>query len=216
MSPPKVVGVYLYGQLINNTTPTDLVLTITNILRNHGVVNKFVEFHGSGLAMLSLADRATIANMAPEYGATCGFFPIDKETIKYLKNTGRGQNHCLIVEEYAKEQGLWYDYNELSQIKKLYNEEIDLDISKIHSVLAGPKRPQDKVLLSNVHKKSIEVIKESNNNLELKQSKKLNNGDIVLAAITSCTNTANPYLMIAAGLLAKNAYEKRLIQKKMG
>ena len=213
MSPPKVVGVNLHGKLSGNATPTDLVLTITNILRKHGVVNKFVEFYGSALTALSLADRATIANMAPEYGATCGFFPIDKETIKYLKNTGREKNHCLIVEKYAKEQGLWYDYNESTRIKKLYNEEIDLDISKINSVLAGPKRPQDKVLLTDVHKKSMEIIKEANNDVELKQFKNLNNGDVVLAAITSCTNTANPYLMIAAGLLAKNAYEKGLSKK---
>ncbi|MBV68807.1 MAG: aconitate hydratase AcnA [Pelagibacterales bacterium] len=213
MSPPKVVGVNLHGKLSGNATPTDLVLTITNILRKHGVVNKFVEFYGSALTALSLADRATIANMAPEYGATCGFFPIDKETIKYLKNTGREKNHCLIVEKYAKEQGLWYDYNESIRIKKLYNEEIELDISKINSVLAGPKRPQDKVLLTDVHKKSMEIIKEANNDVELKQFKNLNNGDVVLAAITSCTNTANPYLMIAAGLLAKNAYEKGLSKK---
>ncbi len=213
MSPPKVVGVNLHGKLSSNATPTDLVLTITNILRKHGVVNKFVEFYGSALTTLSLADRATIANMAPEYGATCGFFPVDRETIKYLKNTGRDQDHCLIVEKYAKEQGLWYDYSESTSVKKLYNEEIDLDISKINSVLAGPKRPQDKVLLTNVHKKSMEVIKEANNDLELKQFKNLNNGDVVLAAITSCTNTANPYLMIAAGLLAKNAYEKGLSKK---
>ena len=213
MSPPKVVGVNLHGKLSGNATPTDLVLTITNILRKHGVVNKFVEFYGSALTALSLADRATIANMAPEYGATCGFFPIDKETIKYLKNTGRDKNHCLIVEKYAKEQGLWYDYNESTRIKKLYNEEIELDISKINSVLAGPKRPQDKVLLTDVHKKSMEIIKEANNDVELKQFKNLNNGDVVLAAITSCTNTANPYLMIAAGLLAKNAYEKGLSKK---
>ncbi len=214
MSPPKVVGVYLHGQLINNTTPTDLVLTITNILRKHGVVNKFVEFYGPGLGTLSLADRATISNMAPEYGATCGFFPIDNETIKYLKNTGRDKSQCLLVEKYAKEQGLWYDYSELSQTKKLYNEEIELDVSKIHSVLAGPKRPQDKVLLTDVHKKSNEVIKESNASSKAIKLKKINDGDVVLAAITSCTNTANPYLMIAAGLLAKRAWEVGLTKKK--
>ena len=106
MSPPKVVGVNLYGQLLDNATPTDLVLTITNVLRKHGVVNKFVEFYGPALSSLTLADRSTIANMAPEYGATCGFFPIDKETIKYLKNTGRDQDHCLIVEKYSKARSL--------------------------------------------------------------------------------------------------------------
>ncbi|MDC3024366.1 aconitate hydratase AcnA [Alphaproteobacteria bacterium] len=213
MSPPKVLGVNLKGQLKHNTTPTDLVLTITNILRKHGVVNKFVEFYGKGLKNLSLADRATIANMAPEYGATCGFFPIDKETIKYLKNTGRDQNHCLLVKKYAVEQGLWYDYERPLAEKKLYNEEIEIDISNINPVLAGPKRPQDKVLLSEVHKKSIETIIASNIISNKAKSKTLNNGDVVLAAITSCTNTANPYLMITAGLLAKNAVEKGLSKK---
>ena len=213
MSPPKVVGVNLHGKLTGNATPTDLVLTITNILRSHGVVNKFVEFHGEGLNSLTLADRATIANMAPEYGATCGFFPIDAETIKYLKSTGRDASHCLIVEKYAKEQGLWYDYNKESKIQRLYNEEIELDISKIRSVLAGPKRPQDKVLLADVYKRSIEVVREANVDSKAQKSKKLNNGDVVLAAITSCTNTANPYLMIAAGLLAKKAFEKGLSKK---
>ena len=172
MSPPKVVGVNLCGKLKNNATPTDLVLTITNILRTHGVVNKFVEFHGPSLAFLSLADRATIANMAPEYGATCGFFPIDEETIKYLKNTGRDQSHCSMVEKYAKEQNLWYEYNEVSQNKLLYNEEIDIDISKIQPVLAGPKRPQDKVLLNKVHEKSLSIIKEE---AILDETKKLEN-----------------------------------------
>ena len=213
MSPPKVVGVNLHGKLTGNATPTDLVLTITNILRSHGVVNKFVEFHGEGLNSLTLADRATIANMAPEYGATCGFFPIDAETIKYLKNTGRDESQCLIVEKYAKEQGLWYDYNKESEIHRLYNEEIELDISKVHSVLAGPKRPQDKVLLADVYKRSIEVVKEANVESKVQRSKNLNNGDVVLAAITSCTNTANPYLMISAGLLAKKAFEKGLSKK---
>ena len=213
MSPPKVVGVNLCGKLKNNATPTDLVLTITNILRTHGVVNKFVEFHGPSLAFLSLADRATIANMAPEYGATCGFFPIDEETIKYLKNTGRDKSHCSMVEKYAKEQNLWYEYNEVSQKKLLYNEEIDIDISKIQPVLAGPKRPQDKVLLNKVHEKSLSIIKEEAILDETKKTGKLKNGDIVLAAITSCTNTANPYLMIAAALLAKKAFEVGLLTK---
>ena len=213
MSPPKVVGVNLCGKLKNNATPTDLVLTITNILRTHGVVNKFVEFHGPSLAYLSLADRATIANMAPEYGATCGFFPIDEETIKYLKNTGRDKSHCSMVEKYAKEQNLWYECNEVSQNKILYNEEIDIDISKIQPVLAGPKRPQDKVLLNEVHEKSLSIIKEEALLDETKKPGKLKNGDIVLAAITSCTNTANPYLMIAAALLAKKAFEVGLLTK---
>ena len=214
MSIPKVVGVNLNGKLKENTTPTDLVLTITNILRNHGVVNKFVEFHGEGLKNLSLADRATISNMAPEYGATCGFFPVDEETIKYLRNTGRSETQCAMVETYTKEQGLWLNSNQSSYTKDfLYNEKINIDISKIEPVVAGPKRPQDKVLLSEVHLKSSKDIGEKIKMPEVKKEGKINNGDVVLAAITSCTNTANPYLMIAAGLLAKKACDLGLSKR---
>ena len=214
MSIPKIVGVNLYGKLKENTTPTDLVLTITNILRNHGVVNKFVEFYGSGVSNLSLADRATISNMAPEYGATCGFFPVDKETIKYLRNTGRSETLFSMVEAYAKEQKLWLDNQDTSYPSNFsYNENIDIDVSSIEPVLAGPKRPQDKVLLSEVHIKSAKEIGESNLKPEHKREKKINSGDVVLAAITSCTNTANPYLMISAGLLAKKACELGLSKR---
>ena len=214
MSIPKVVGVNLYGKLKESTTPTDMVLTITNILRKHGVVNKFVEFYGAGLSTLSLADRATISNMAPEYGATCGFFPVDKETIKYLRNTGRSERQCSIVEKYAKEQKFWLDNKDTEYTNNFsYNENINIDISTIEPVLAGPKRPQDKVLLSEVHIKSAKEINEKNKDLKFKKEKEIKNGDVVLAAITSCTNTANPYLMIAAGLLAKNASELGLSKK---
>ena len=211
MTIPKVIGVNLFGRLKEGTTPTDLVLTITNILRKHGVVSKFVEFYGSALNSLTLADRATISNMAPEYGATCGFFPIDLETIKYLKNTGRTSYQCAVVETYAKEQGLWHDENN----KLTYNETIDIDISLIDPVIAGPKRPQDKVLLSKVYIKSAENIRYNDIQLSSKSSGKVKNGDIVLAAITSCTNTANPYLMIASGLLAKKAHELGLVRNDL-
>ena len=214
MSIPKVIGVNLNGELREDATPTDLVLTLTNILRNHGVVNKFVEFYGTGLGSLTLADRATIANMAPEYGATCGFFPIDERTINYLKSTGRSKDHCSIVETYAKEQKLWSDCSEYEKDNCLnYNENIVIDISKIEPVVAGPKRPQDKVRLSEVHINSAKEISKSSTKDENFDKRKVNNGDIVLAAITSCTNTANPYLMVAAGLLAKNACKFGLKKK---
>ena len=214
MSIPKVIGVNLNGELREDATPTDLVLTLTNILRNHGVVNKFVEFYGTGLRSLTLADRATIANMAPEYGATCGFFPIDERTINYLKSTGRSKDHCSIVETYAKEQKLWSDCSEYEKDNCLnYNENIVIDISKIEPVVAGPKRPQDKVRLSEVHINSAKEISKSSTKDENFDKRKVNNGDIVLAAITSCTNTANPYLMVAAGLLAKNACKFGLKKK---
>jgi len=214
MSIPKVIGVNLHGELREDSTPTDLVLTLTNILREHGVVNKFVEFYGTGLGSLTLADRATIANMAPEYGATCGFFPIDEKTIKYLESTGRSSEHCSIVESYAKEQKLWSNFSEYEKKSYLYyNENIDVDISKIEPVVAGPKRPQDKVRLSEVHINSAKNINKSSFKKNHLENRKVYDGDIVLAAITSCTNTANPYLMIAAGLLAKNACKLGLEKK---
>ena len=214
MTIPKVVGVNLKGKLNENSTPTDLVLTITNILRSHGVVNKFVEFYGPGLSSLSLADRATISNMAPEYGATCGFFPIDQKTIKYLRDTGRNEKHCSLVEIYAKEQRLWIENTNGSITSDfLYNENITIDISTIEPVLAGPKRPQDKVKLSEVHSKSLSELNNFNDKSKSIKKNNIKNGDVVLAAITSCTNTANPYLMISAGLLAKKAYEIGLRKK---
>jgi len=207
---PEVVGFEIKNKLSEGTTATDLVLTIVQMLRQEGVVGKFVEFYGDGLKNLSLADRATIANMAPEYGATCGYFPIDEETLKYLKFSGRDQHTISLVEKYSKEQGLWAD-NNISFTKTL-----DLDLSKVVPSISGPKRPQDKVLLSgssksfmtsfekNTNKKNIEEEAVSGENFKLKD------GNIVIAAITSCTNTSNPNVLIGAGLLAKKAVEKGL------
>lgn len=196
---PEVVGVRLIGKLSPIATATDMVLSVTQMLRAHGVVGKFVEFLGPGINSLSLADRATLANMAPEYGATCGFAPIDSETIAYMQLTGRSDHQCKIVEAYAKAQGLWSDDN------AIYTETLDFDLSGVEPCLAGPKRPQDKVLLSDVSKVSA--------NEKRTASAEVQNGDVVLAAITSCTNTSNPKVMIAAGLLAKAANARGLRAK---
>ena len=203
---PDVVGVRLKGSLPEGATATDLVLTLTNMLRAHGVVNKFVEYFGSGLKSLPLATRATVANMAPEYGATCGFFPIDEETIKYLHLTGRAESHIKIVEEYAKKQHLWCDSN----IEPEYTDILELDLSKVEPSLAGPKRPQDRVSLKNVAGDfdKFASATEKGQNTDI-----VKNGDVVIAAITSCTNTSNPYVLIAAGLLAKKAVELGLGKK---
>ena len=204
MKIPEVVGVKLYGSLNEGVTATDLVLTITELLRKKGVVGKFVEFFGSGLDELGIADRATIANMAPEYGATCGFFPIDKETCRYLEFTGRDYKH---VEVYAKAQGMWRD----STTKDLlYKDILELNLSDVESSMSGPIRPQDRVklnLVSDVTKKFI------GNNLGSRDKNTILNGDVAIAAITSCTNTSNPSVMIAAGLLAKKAVELGLEKK---
>ncbi|CAG7588507.1 MAG: aconitate hydratase AcnA [Candidatus Midichloria sp.] len=214
---PEVVGMKLTGTLKEGVTATDLVLTITNMLRAKGVVGKFVEFYGNGLADLSLANRATIANMAPEYGATCGFFPIDAETLKYLALTGKSKEHLELVEAYAKEQGLWYNPDE--QIK--FNEVLELDLSTVEPTIAGPKRPQDGIRLAEAPANFRQSLPDLNKN-EANIGKKfpvgdgkysLSNGDIVIAAITSCTNTSNPYVMIGAGLLARNAVQKGLSSK---
>ncbi len=209
---PNVVGCKLLGKLREGTTATDLVLTITEMLRKKGVVGKFVEFFGKGLNFLTLADRATISNMAPEYGATCGFFPVDNETINYLRSTARPNKLIKLVEKYYKAQGMWRYSNSPDPI---YTDVLEIDISSVQPSLAGPKRPQDRVLLSDVKKsfKSAEEAFLSNkkNNKKLNSAKvsgtnyKLSNGDVVIAAITSCTNTSNPAVMLGAGLLAKNA-----------
>ena len=210
---PEVIGFELTNKLPEGTTATDLVLTIVKILRDKGVVGKFVEFYGSGLKNLSLADRATIANMAPEYGATCGFFPIDDETLKYLKFSGRENHTVNIVESYAKEQGLWASENiEFSDVVKL-------DMSTIVPTISGPKRPQDKVLLTGAkisfEKNFKEITKRHVENTSKVSGAdfKLKDGSIVIAAITSCTNTSNPNVLIGAGLLAKRAIEKGLKTK---
>ena len=198
MNIPEVIGFELKGSLKEGITATDLVLSITKILRDKGVVGKFVEFFGKGLKTLSLADRATISNMAPEYGATCGFFPTDEETINYLKLTGKDIEHLSIVEEYSKRQTLWADENYNPE----YSDKILLDLDTVEPTLAGPKRPQDKILLKEVPTEFSKIDK----NQSIKKNK-LNTGDIVIAAITSCTNTSNPNVMIAAGLVAKKAID---------
>ena len=207
---PEVVGFKLHNKLPEGTTATDLVLTIVQMLRQKGVVGKFVEFYGDGLKNLSLADRATIANMAPEYGATCGFFPVDEETLKYLKISGRDKHTISLVEHYSKEQGLWADDN------IIFSDTLNLDMSKVVPTISGPKRPQDKVLLTEAAKSFSKVFKENTNRQNPKEEPvsgadfKLEDGDIVIAAITSCTNTSNPNVLIGAGLLAKKAIEKGL------
>ncbi|WP_440907597.1 aconitate hydratase AcnA [Candidatus Pelagibacter sp.] len=207
---PEVIGFEMKNKMPEGTTATDLVLTVVKMLRDKGVVGKFVEFYGEGLKNLTLADRATIANMAPEYGATCGFFPIDEETLKYLKFSGRDQQTVDIVENYAKEQGLWAS----SEIE--FTEIISLDMSTVVPTISGPKRPQDKVLLTDAPSSFQKVLQEASNKNEKSISKvsntdyEIKDGSILIAAITSCTNTSNPNVLIGAGLLAKKAIEKGL------
>jgi len=207
---PEVVGFKLQNKLPEGTTATDLVLTIVQLLRQKGVVGKFVEFYGDGLKNLSLADRATIANMAPEYGATCGFFPVDEDTLKYLKFSGRDKHTISLVEHYSKDQGLWADDN------IIFSDTLNLDLSKVVPSISGPKRPQDKVLLTEAAKSFSKALEENANRQNLKEEPvsgtdfKLKDGSIVIAAITSCTNTSNPNVLIGAGLLAKKAIAKGL------
>ncbi len=207
---PEVVGFEMKNKMPEGTTATDLVLTVVKMLRDKGVVGKFVEFYGEGLKNLTLADRATIANMAPEYGATCGFFPIDEETLKYLKFSGRDQHTVNIVENYAKEQGLWAS-NDIE-----FTDIISLDMSTVVPTISGPKRPQDKVPLTDAPSSFKKVLQESTNINKKSISKVANtdfdikDGSILIAAITSCTNTSNPNVLIGAGLLAKKAIEKGL------
>ena len=204
---PQVVGVCLRGTLKEGSTATDLVLYITEQLRKLGVVGKFVEFYGPGLQHLSLADRATIANMAPEYGATCGFFPIDQETLNYLKLTGRSSEQIQLVKTYAQAQGLWWNIEGDSDPE--FTETLDLDISDVKSSIAGPFRPQDRIELEHAADQfEVEFKKQTLKSRPSKtQDKKseVSDGDIVIAAITSCTNTSNPSVMIAAGLMAQKA-----------
>ncbi|HEX4762019.1 MAG TPA: aconitate hydratase AcnA, partial [Sphingomicrobium sp.] len=213
---PDVVGFRLDGELREGITATDLVLTVTQMLRQRGVVGRFVEFYGPGLDSMTVADRATIANMAPEYGATCGFFPIDRRSIEYLRLTGRDEERIELVEAYCRAQGLWRD---ASTPEPVFTDTLDLDMSTIEPSLAGPKRPQDRVLLS-------EVDDQFNHELEHTYNKHndprvpvdgsafdFGNGDVAIAAITSCTNTSNPSVLIGAGLLARKAREKGLTSK---
>ena len=204
---PEVIGFELKNRMPEGTTATDLVLTVVKILRDKGVVGKFVEFYGNGLKNLTLADRATIANMAPEYGATCGFFPIDNETLKYLRFSGRDEHTVSIVENYAKEQGLWSSDN------IQFTDKVSLDMSSIVPTISGPKRPQDKVLLNEASSSFRKVFENTTERKEKFVSKvngtdfEIKDGSILIAAITSCTNTSNPNVLIGAGLLAKKAVE---------
>src|SRR5436190_14960426 len=209
---PLVVGFKLNGQMPEGTTATDVVLTVTQMLRAKGVVGNFVEFYGPGLSSLSLADRATIANMAPEYGATIGFFPIDSETLNYLRLSGREPSHIKLVEAYAKAQGL---FRTESTPDPVFSDTLQLDLSTVEPSLAGPRRPQDRVPLA----KSKQAFQEALPSMLVKQTKPVSSvevrddgkkydvghGSVVIAAITSCTNTSNPSVMVAAGLVAKKA-----------
>ncbi|MDQ0970983.1 aconitate hydratase [Neobacillus niacini] len=217
---PEVVGVKLTGELPNGATATDLALKVTQVLRSHGVVGKFVEFFGPGVSVLPLADRATIANMAPEYGATCGFFPIDGESLEYMRLTGREESHIQVVEEYCKANSLFFD----PSFEPVYTDVIEIDLSVIEANLSGPKRPQDLIPLSKMKEEFVKAVSAPQGNQgfglqadELEKSAVVNfqNGDettiktgaVAIASITSCTNTSNPYVLVGAGLVAKKAVE---------
>jgi len=241
---PRVVGFRLTGELPAGTTATDLVLTITELLRKHGVVGKFVEFYGDGVAAVPLANRATIGNMSPEFGSTCAIFPIDEETVRYLELTGRSREQVALVEAYAKAQGLWHD----PAVEPAYSEYLELDLSTVVPSIAGPKRPQDRVELAHaksafraalpdyvgedsVDEESVESFPASDppaSNSAAGPSRphksvpvtladgtsfELDHGAVVIAAITSCTNTSNPQVMLGAALLARNAVERGLNRK---
>ena len=215
---PRVVGFKLSGTLPLGTTATDLALTITQMLRKHGVVGKFVEFYGPGVLTVPMANRATIGNMSPEYGSTCAIFPIDEETLRYLRLTGRSEDAVTLVEHYAKKQGLWHD----PSLTPRFSENIELDLATVVPSIAGPKRPQDRISLSD-SKSSFESIlpsylsdKTEKSAIAIKvrnEATTIKNGDVVIASITSCTNTSNPSVMIGAALLAKKAVEKGLKSK---
>ncbi|MDQ2994283.1 MAG: aconitate hydratase AcnA [Pseudomonadota bacterium] len=209
---PEVIGFEVTGQLREGVTATDLVLTITQILRAHGVVDKFVEFYGAGLETLTLPDRATVANMAPEYGATCGFFPVDQATLAYLELTGRDPQQIALVKAYCQAQGLWHDAHTAAP---RFTATLSLNLADVAPSLAGPTRPQDKVLLSELPAAFAKQLKkvtgsEENISVQTSDSFSLSHGDVVIAAITSCTNTSNPSVLMAAGLVAKNALKRGL------
>jgi aconitate hydratase len=212
---PEVIGFRVKGKLRAGVTATDLVLTVTQMLRKKGVVGKFVEFYGPGLDQMTLADRATIANMAPEYGATCGFFPIDAETIRYLKATGRKTARVALVEKYAKAQGL---FRTAKSPDPVFTDTLSLDLNSVEPSLAGPRRPQDRVSLANASSEFATALMDvfnkgddANRRMPIEGTKvSIGHGDVVIAAITSCTNTSNPSVMIGAGLVAKKAVERGL------
>ena len=211
---PEVIGMRLTGKLNEGVTATDLVLTVTQMLRKHGVVGKFVEFFGPGLDHLPLADRATIGNMAPEYGATCGFFPVDQVTIDYLRLTGRDPDRIALVEAYSKAQGMWRDSQSPDPV---FTATLELDLSQVQPSLAGPKRPQDRVSLGDIGA-SFDLLLDTSGKTQQADTAvpvageifKLKHGAVVIAAITSCTNTSNPNVLMAAGLVAKKALERGL------
>jgi aconitate hydratase len=210
---PQVVGFKLTGNLPEGATATDLVLTVTQMLRKKGVVGKFVEFYGPGVSSLSLADRATISNMAPEYGATIGVFPIDQVTLDYLKLTNRTSEQINLVETYAKEQALFLSP---ASDDPVYSDTLSLDLGKVCPSMAGPKRPQDRIELPNVKENFLSSLGGSPHSADVRvdgHKEKMRDGAVVIAAITSCTNTSNPSVMVAAGLLAKKAVEKGLTTK---
>ena len=213
---PEVIGFGFKGKLREGVTATDLVLTCTQMLRKRGVVEKFVEYYGDGLDHLSVEDRATIANMAPEYGATCGFFPVDADTIKYLKATGRSADRVALVEAYSKAQGMWRERG----AQPVFTDVLELDLSTVEPSMAGPKRPQDRVALASAKaefaKALPDIVKGADPKRRVKvdgENYDLGHGDVVIAAITSCTNTSNPSVLIAAGLVARNAHRKGLTAK---
>ena len=205
---PEVVGFQFSGQLREGINATDLVLTVTQMLREHGVVGKFVEFFGDGLGQLPLADRATLANMSPEFGSTCGFFPVDRETIRYLRLTGRDEATLKLVEAYCRAQGLWY---ETDGQDPEFSSKLTLDLASVEASLAGPKRPQDRVSLSGIKAATQAIVDTAIR--ERGADDELLDGDVVIAAVTSCTNTSNPRVMMAAGLLARNARAAGLTSK---
>lgn len=204
---PQVIGFRLFGTLPEGVTATDLVLTVVQILRKKGVVDKFVEFYGPGLNDLPLADRATIANMAPEYGATCGFFPVDEETLRYLRLSGRDEETISLVKAYTQAQGMWRDKDSVDPV---FTDTLELDLATVVPSLAGPKRPQDRVSLSNMKTAFSQLLVEAGVKDEHLDPSQLHHGAVVIAAITSCTNTSNPSVLMAAGLVAKKAIEKGL------
>ncbi|MGZ6744711.1 MAG: aconitate hydratase AcnA, partial [Nocardioides sp.] len=213
---PRVVGFKLNGDLPEGATATDLVLTITEMLRKHGVVGKFVEFYGPGVSALPLANRATIGNMSPEFGSTIAVFPIDEETVKYLKLTGRSEEQLALVEAYAKEQGLWHD----PSAEPRYSEKLELDLATVVPSLAGPKRPQDRVEVTAAASSFDTALADYTDDADATaevtvdgETFTIGHGAVAIAAITSCTNTSNPSVMIGAALLAKNAVEKGLTRK---
>ncbi|MEN9464020.1 MAG: Aconitate hydratase 1 [Pseudomonadota bacterium] len=213
---PEVIGMKFKGKLKEGVTATDLVLTVTELLRKEKVVGKFVEYFGEGLKDLAVADRATLGNMSPEYGATCGFFPVDERTLEYLRLTGRNEATIALVESYCKAQGLWHETGKEAHYSKV----LELDLAQVEPSLAGPKRPQDRVALTQVQSTMNKLLTEQGKkpkdgqDVSLHgQQFRLHQGDVVIAAITSCTNTSNPSVMLAAGLLAKKALEQGLIRK---